>query len=108
MRAQGDNVNVYIFHCPLLNMVHCEISPIKGQFHSAPCLSWSGVKPQTSHCQYKLPCRVTAQTDSTENWKEGGKGDSAVVTEPITSVCECLLQYVCVCVLLHVYTSPSS
>lgn len=29
-----------------------------------------------------------AQTSSMENWKKGGMGNYAVVTEPITSLCE--------------------
>lgn len=31
------------------------------------------------------------KTGSMENWKKGGMGNYAVVTEPITSLCERLL-----------------
>lgn len=72
-------LSVFFFRCP----VNWEAA------FTSQVGSWSRVKqePQTSHCQYKSPFRDTAQTDSTENWKEGGKGNSAVLTEPITSVC---------------------
>lgn len=42
-------------------------------------------EPQT---YVKWPFRRTAQTGSMENWKKGGMGNYAVVTEPITSLCE--------------------